>query len=96
MSALLEPVSEPPITALPPMLRGVEEVAVYLRLPVEFINLWLNAETPNIPALPCFQAGGTKIFNTAAVLAWLAKHHGYGDGMKSPKQRPKITRSRAK
>ncbi len=80
----------PPIVPLPPILRGVPELTVHLKLPDQFVAAWLDNCTASIPRLPHILAGGTRIFQTAHVLAWLDAHHSSAAGaeLKSTGQPP--------
>ncbi len=82
------------VAALPPVLRGVPELLVFLKLPEDFVKTWVEVATPGIPALPHLQVGGTRIFQTRQVLEWLEKYHGYGGEMRAVAQRPAGQRRR--
>jgi hypothetical protein len=61
------------ISTLPAVLRGPAEVQVFLKLPEQFISRWEKGSDV-IPKMPCWMTGGTKIYYTEAVVAWLNKY----------------------
>lgn len=84
------------VAALPPVLRGVPELLVFLKLPEDFVKTWVEVGTPQIPALPHLQVGGTRLFQTMQVLQWLERYHGYGGEMRAVAQRPAGLRARGR
>ena len=81
----------PQVQQLPAVLTTAEAQA-FLRLPDDFLRMWLNNGSKLAPAIPHFKYGQKIVFPTEAVLAWLAEYHGYGGTMKHPSMRPKTKR----
>lgn len=66
---------------LPPVLKGVTEVCIYLGLPRDFVRRWSEQGGGEVPPMPNALAQGARIFPTAGVMRWLFTHHD-GRGVK--------------
>jgi len=69
------------ILPLPPICRGVTELAVVLKMPEEFAKRWSEGGAEKIPAMPHMRLDGTKVFYTDQVRRWQEKYFGFGGEM---------------